>query len=122
MIFLWRCGAISRHISGFSIEITGDQDKMWIKIRYICLRSMIQLKLVDEISLNFPELFITGKYVKIGFRNRGSPCYFLSSRGQKIKNITKIEQKRLFLFTFLVSFETDLDNKYMIKLCVWLIF
>ena len=104
MIFLWRCGAISRHISGFSIEITGDQDKMWIKIRYICLRSMIQLKLVDEVSLNFPELFITGKYVKIGFRNRESPCYFLSSRGQKIKNITKIEQKRLFLLTLLVSF------------------
>ena len=28
----------------------------------------------------------------------------LSSRGQKIKNITKIGQKRLFLFTFLISF------------------
>ena len=50
------------------------------------------------------ELFIKGKYVKIRFKNRGSPCYFLSSRGQKIKNITKIEQKRLLLFTFLVSF------------------
>ena len=34
----------------------------------------------------------------------GSPCSFLSFRGQKIKNITKIEQKRLFLFVFLVSF------------------
>ena len=29
---------------------------------------------------------------------------FLSSRGQKIKNITKIEYTRLFLSTFLVSF------------------
>ena len=28
--------------------------------------------------------------------------YFLSSRDQKIKNITKMEQKRLFLFTLLV--------------------
>ena len=28
----------------------------------------------------------------------------LICRGQKIKNITKIEQKRLFLFIFLVSF------------------
>ena len=28
----------------------------------------------------------------------------LCSRGQKIKKITKIEQKRLLLFTFLVSF------------------
>ena len=41
---------------------------------------------------------------KIRFKNKGSPCYFLSSRGQKMKNITKIEQKRLFLFTFLASF------------------
>ena len=70
---------------------------------------MIQQKLVDEISvdeisLNFPELFIKGKYVKIRFKNRESPCYFVSSRGQKIKNITKIERKRLFLFTLLVSF------------------
>ena len=55
-------------------------------------------------SLNFPELFIKGKYVKIRFKNRRSPYYFLSSRGQKIKNITKIEQKMLFLFIFLVSF------------------
>ena len=45
-----------------------------------------------------------GKCVTIRFKRRGSPCYFLSSRGQKIKNITKIEQKRLFLFAFLVSF------------------
>ena len=29
---------------------------------------------------------------------------FLSVKGQKIKYITKIEQKKLFLFTFLVSF------------------
>ena len=64
----------------------------------------MQQKLVDEISLNFLELFIIGKHVKIRLKNRRSPCYFLSSRGQKIKNITKIEQKRLFLFTFLVSF------------------
>ena len=49
-------------------------------------------------------MFITWKYVKIRFKNRGSPCYFLSSRGQKIKNITKIEWRWLFLFTFLVLF------------------
>ena len=65
---------------------------------------MIQYKFVDEIFLHFPELFIKGKYVKIKFRNRGSPRYFLSSTGQKIKNNTKIEEKKLFLFTFLVSF------------------
>ena len=37
-------------------------------------------------------------------QNRESLCYFLSSRSQKIKNITKIEQNGLFFFTFLVSF------------------
>ena len=55
-------------------------------------------------SLYFSELFIIGKYVKIRFKNRGSPCYFLSSRGQKIKSITRYEQKRLVLFALLVSF------------------
>ena len=64
----------------------------------------MQSKLVDEISLNFREFFIKGKYVKIRFKNRGSPCYLLSSRGQKIKNITQIGQKGLFLFTFLHLF------------------
>ena len=52
---------------------------------------MIQEKLVDEISLNFSELFIKEKYVKIRFKNREAPCYFLTFRGQNIKNITKIE-------------------------------
>ena len=49
-------------------------------------------------------LFIIGKYVKTMLKNRESPCYFLSSTGEKIKNITKIEQTRLFLLTFLLSF------------------
>ena len=34
-------------------------------------------KLVDEISLNFRELFVIGKYLKIWFKNLGSSCYFL---------------------------------------------
>ena len=60
-------------------------------------------KLIDEIPLNFLELFIIGKYIKTRFKNRGSPCFFLSSTSQEIKNI-KIEQAKLFLVTFLVSF------------------
>ena len=47
---------------------------------------MIQQKPVDEIPLNFSELFIVGEYVKIRFKNRVSPCYFLGSRGKKVKN------------------------------------
>ena len=42
---------------------------------------MIPQELAEEISLNFSLLFIVGL-----------PCYFFSSRGQKIKNTTKIEQ------------------------------
>ena len=79
---------------------------------------MTQQKLVDEISLHFPELFIMGKYVKIRIKN-GSTCYFLSSRGQKIKNITKHEQTRLFClhsgfhFYGVSHAKTDLLNKYI---------
>ena len=81
---------------------------------------MIQYKLVNEISLNFPDLFVIGKYVKIRFKNKGSPYYFLSSRGQKIKNITKIEQKRLFLFTFLVPFFMALlAQKLIYTINIW---
>ena len=49
-------------------------------------------------------MFIIAKYVKIRFKNRRSSCYFLTSRDQKIKDITKVTQKMLFLFSFFVSF------------------
>ena len=45
----------------------------------------------------------------------------LFSRGQKVKNITKVEQKRLFLFTFSISFfmvKTDWHNKYTFNFVV----
>ena len=49
-------------------------------------------------------MFIIEKYLNIRFKNRWLPYYFLSSKGQKMKNFRKIEQKILLLFTFLVSF------------------
>ena len=52
--------------------------------------------------------------VKIRCKNRGSPCHFLSSRGQKTKNITKIEHIRLFLFTLLVSFLMIIINIFVV--------
>ena len=63
---------------------------------------MIQQKLVNEISLNFPELFFTGKYVNIRFKNRVSPCYFLSYRDQK-SEILQILNKR-DCFTYILGF------------------
>ena len=76
----------------------------------------------------FPSWPLQENNVKTRFQNRGSAWYFLSSRDQKIKNWTKIEQKRLILFAFLALFfmaflaQTDLRNKYMIHVCAWLIF
>ena len=54
--------------------------------------------------LSFTELFIIKKYVKIRFKNRRSSCCFLSSIGQNTQNIAKVKLKRLFWFTFFVSF------------------
>ena len=65
-------------------------------------------------------MFIIGEHVKIRFKNRGSPCYFLSSRGQNIKNILKIGQKRLFLFTFFDSFfMAFLARKLIYTINIW---
>ena len=72
---------------------------MVIFIKEVCYNKNLSIFLK-----NFSELFVIGKYVKIRFKSRDSPRHFLSFRGQKTKNIRKIEQARLFLFTFLVSF------------------
>ena len=91
-----------KKVAGWSTTLL----KKWLRHRYF--------------SINFPELFIMGKYVKIGFKNRGPSCYFLSCRGQKSKNITKIKQKRLFLFTFLVSYFTAfLVQKLIYTINIW---
>ena len=83
-------------------------------------RSLRRYDTIKTSRWNFPELFIIGKYVKIEFKNKGSSCYFLSSRGQKIKNITKIEQKRLFLFIFLFPFfMAFLAQKLIYTINIW---
>ena len=69
------------------------------------------------------KLFIIGKYVKMRFKNRSSPCYFLSSGGQKIKLITTMEQKVLLFFTILVSFLIAfLPQKLIYTINIWLNF
>ena len=103
----------------FTFSVLDRKCPFWLnvfqKVNGVCLRRY------DTIKACCSELFIIVKYLKSRFKSRGSPCYFLSSRGQKIKNITKIEQNRLLLFAFLVSFfmeflaqKTNLHNKYMI--------
>ena len=46
--------------------------KNWV-IQDLTLRRCDTLKVVNEIPLNFDELFIIGKYVKIRFKNRRPP-------------------------------------------------
>ena len=46
--------------------------KNW-DIQDLILRRCDTLEVVDEISLNFAELFIIGKYVKTRFKNRRQP-------------------------------------------------
>ena len=68
-------------------------------------------------------MFIKAKYVKIRFKNSGSPCFFLNSKDQKRskdQKYSKIEQKRLFLFTFLVLFSIAfLAQKLIYTVNVW---
>ena len=77
-----------------------------------------------NLSMKFCQIFLScslqEKHLKIRFKNRGSPCYFFSSGGQKIKDIIEIEQKRLFLFTFLVSFfMAFLAQKLIYTINIW---
>ena len=75
---------------------------------------------VDQFTVKeFPFLFLKSFSVYVllakerssALTTGGSPCYFLSSRGQKIKEVAKIESTRLFLFTFLVSFLWGFSRK-----------
>ena len=71
-------------------------------------------------KFSWAVLFVIRKYLKIRFKNRESQSYILNSRGQKIKNITNIEQTRLFLFTFLVSFfMVFLAQKLIYTINIW---
>ena len=74
-------------------------------------------------SFKFSWVVRCKKNVKIRFENKGSPCCFLSSRGQKIRGITKIEPKRSFLFQFLPSFLLVLQVQKLIDtINIWFYF
>ena len=81
------------------------------------LRRYDTKKPVDEISLNFPELFIIGKYVKITFKNRGSP-FGLIVFDQTYYKIRTIETAFVYILGFIFydvsRAKTDLHDKHMI--------
>ena len=78
---------------------------------------MIQLEFVDEIYLNIPELYIIEKYVKISFKNRGPPSYFLEVKRYKI--LQKLNKRDYFcniLGSFFYGFsrtKIDLHSEYI---------
>ena len=81
---------------------------------------MIQQKLVDEISLNFPELFVIGKYVKISFKNRGHHAILSVLEIKRSKILQKLNKRDCFClhswfrFYYVSRAKTDLHSKYMI--------
>ena len=90
------------------------------KFKIVCLWRYDTIK---TCRLNFFKVSLVVHYMKtckIRFKSRGFPYYCLSFRGQKIKSITKFEQKRLFFFTFLVSFfMVFLVQKQVYTINIW---
>ena len=76
---------------------------------------MIQQKLVDEISLNFHELFIIGKYIKISFKKRESP-YFFWVLEVKIWKMLQYWTNETFLVSFL---KAVLAQKLIYTINIW---
>ena len=74
----------------------------------------------DEISLNFPELFIIGKYVKISLKTRGHHAIFWVLEVNRSKILQKWKKDTVFVYILGFIFygasraKTDLHNKYMI--------
>ena len=57
---------------------------------------MIQQKLVNEISLNFPELVIIAKYVKTRFKTGGHHAIFSVSEINRSKILEKLNKRDCF--------------------------
>ena len=74
---------------------------------------MIHEKVVDEISLDFPELFIIGKYVKIRFKNRRPPYQKDQKYYKNWTNETAFVYILGFLFYGVSRTKADLHNKYI---------
>ena len=78
---------------------------------------MIQSKLVDEISLSFPGLFIIGKYMEIRFKNSG---YHAISSVLKVKISNILPELNKIVFVYILGFifsgvcpaKTDLQTIY----------
>ena len=78
---------------------------------------MIQYKLVHDISLNFPELFIIGKIVKIRFKNRGHHAIFSILEINRSKILQKINKSDCFcLHSWLHFFMAFLAQKLIYTL------
>ena len=89
---------------------------------------MIQQKIVHKISLNFPELFIIGKYIKIRLKTGGTHAIFSVLEVKRSKTLQKLTKDTVFVFVFWFHFSWHFSrkNRFTQKIynltCVWLIF
>ena len=75
---------------------------------------MIHWKVVDEISLNFADLFIIGKYAKIRFKNRRLPYQKDQKYYKNWAKETAFVDILGFIFYGVSRAKTDLHNKYIV--------
>ena len=78
------------------------------------------IKLVDEISLNFPNLVVIRKYVKkSSLKTRGRHAVFSVLEIKTLKMLQKLNKQTTFVYIIGFIFygvsgaKTDLYNKYM---------
>ena len=123
IVISWKLLGRSDHRMNFEnrkVILFLDNAKCHLESLQNSLRRYDTIKTCQWNFFKFSRVVHYRKICKNQFKNRGLPCYFLSSRGQKIKNITKIEQKRQFLFTFLVSFFMEfLVQKLIYTINIW---
>ena len=78
----------------------------------------------ENASMKFLWIFLScsfiRKYVKIRFKNRGSPCYFLFTRSKDKRYYKNWTKETVFVYILGFIFygisraKTDLHNKYMV--------
>ena len=52
----------------------------------------------------------------------GGQCYFLSSRGQNVTNITKVEENTFYFYFWFYFYGVSHTKTDLYNICVWLIF
>ena len=87
-------------------------------IQDLTLRRYDTIKVVDEISLTFPELFIIKKYVIIRFNTGDQPCNFLEVKRSTI--LQKLNKRDCFCNILGLIFMALLAQKLIYTVNIYL--